>query len=78
MFGHKIQVITSQALPRYDELAYEQILRASSLNIDGISDNRKMCAFTYLRMNPKLFEEDNWGRFVAFVKKMKDGKGAHK
>ncbi|MFS7935895.1 putative beta-amylase [Helianthus anomalus] len=30
-----------------------------------------MCAFTYLRMNPELFEADNWRRFVAFVKKMK-------
>ncbi|KAE8076168.1 hypothetical protein FH972_014833 [Carpinus fangiana] len=74
----QVPLAGENALPRYDELAYEQILRASSLNIDGISDNRKMCAFTYLRMNPKLFEEDNWGRFVAFVKKMKEGKGAHK
>ena len=29
---------------------------------------------TYLRMNPHLFQEDNWRRFVAFVKKMKEGK----
>ena len=74
----QVPLAGENALPRYDELAYEQILRASSLNIDGISDNRKMCAFTYLRMNPKLFEEDNWRRFVEFVKKMKEGKGAYK
>ncbi|MFS7937661.1 putative beta-amylase [Helianthus anomalus] len=30
-----------------------------------------MFAFTYLRMNPELFQADKWRRFVAFVKKMK-------
>ncbi|KAJ0570362.1 putative beta-amylase [Helianthus annuus] len=30
----------------------------------------KKCVL-YLRMNPELFQADNWRRFVAFVKKMK-------
>ncbi|KAL5990288.1 Beta-amylase 1, chloroplastic [Asimina triloba] len=74
---HQVALATSMAdvalagenaLPRYDETAHDQILRASSLNIDG--KDRDMCAFTYLRMNPDLFQPDNWRRFVAFVKRM--------
>lgn len=66
------------ALPRYDEYAHEQILQASSLKMEGNSGDREMCAFTYLRMNPTLFQPDNWRQFVAFVKKMKEGKGAER
>ncbi|KAJ0035260.1 hypothetical protein Pint_25200 [Pistacia integerrima] len=67
------------ALPRYDEYAHEQILRASSLNIDGNSEaDAQMCAFTYLRMNPDLFQPDNWRQFVGFVKKMNEGKDVHR
>ncbi|KAM1301869.1 hypothetical protein ACFX2H_012851 [Malus domestica] len=65
------------ALPRYDDYAHEQILEASSLNVEGNAQGNQMCAFTYLRMNPHLFQPDNWRRFVAFVKKMKE-KGSHK
>ncbi|KAJ7955514.1 Beta-amylase [Quillaja saponaria] len=74
----EVPLAGENALPRYDEFAHEQILQASSLNIDADSGDREMCAFTYLRMNPHLFQPDNWRRFVAFVKKMKEGKGAHK
>ena len=74
----QVPLAGENALPRYDEFAHEQILQASSLNIDGNSEDREMCAFTYLRMNPQLFQADHWGRFVAFVKKMKEGKGANK
>lgn len=66
------------ALPRYDETAHEQILQAAALNIDGKSTGREMCAFTYLRMNPDLFQPENWRQFVAFVKKMGEGKDAQK
>lgn len=66
------------ALPRYDDYAHEQILQAASMNFDGSNGEGEMCAFTYLRMNPHLFQADNWRRFVAFVKKMKEGKGSNK
>lgn len=74
----KVPLAGENALPRYDDYAHEQILQASSLNFDGNSGESEMCAFTYLRMNPELFQADNWRRFVAFVKKMKEGKGANK
>ncbi|XP_027924794.1 beta-amylase 1, chloroplastic [Vigna unguiculata] len=68
----QVPLAGENALPRYDDYAHEQIIRASQ------SGDREMCAFTYLRMNPHLFEADNWRKFVAFVKKMKEGKGANK
>ncbi|XP_047147460.1 beta-amylase 1, chloroplastic-like [Vigna umbellata] len=74
----QVALAGENALPRYDEYAHEQIIRASELNVDGESGDREMCAFTYLRMNPHLFEADNWRKFVAFVKKMKEGKRAKK
>ncbi|KAI3823070.1 hypothetical protein L1987_04496 [Smallanthus sonchifolius] len=69
----QVALAGENALPRYDEYAHEQILKAASL-----SENDEMCAFTYLRMNPELFQADNWKKFVAFVKKMKEGKDVHK
>ena len=32
-----------------------------------------MTAFTYLRMNKRLFEGQNWQQLVEFVKNMKEG-----
>ncbi|KAK9072428.1 hypothetical protein SSX86_008862 [Deinandra increscens subsp. villosa] len=69
----QVALAGENALPRYDDYAHEQILKAASL-----SDNDEMCAFTYLRMNPELFQADNWRKFVAFVKKMREGKDVHK
>ncbi|GER55883.1 beta-amylase [Striga asiatica] len=60
----RVRLAGENALPRYDENAYEQILGAGD-----------MCAFTYLRMNPELFQPDNWRRFVGFVKRMGDRDG---
>ncbi|OIW20603.1 hypothetical protein TanjilG_16102 [Lupinus angustifolius] len=74
----QVPLAGENALPRYDEYAHEQIIKASQLDVDGNSDETEMCAFTYLRMNPQLFQPDNWRKFVAFVKKIKEGKGAHK
>ncbi|CAL0332609.1 unnamed protein product [Lupinus luteus] len=74
----QVPLAGENALPRYDEYAHEQIIKASQLDVDGNSDDTEMCAFTYLRMNPQLFQPDNWRKFVAFVKKIKEGKGAHK
>ncbi|KAG8369752.1 hypothetical protein BUALT_Bualt14G0046400 [Buddleja alternifolia] len=74
----QVPLAGENALPRYDDYAHEQILRASALDVDGESGEREMCAFTYLRMNPDLFQGDNWRRFVGFVKKMREGKDANK
>ncbi|NP_001234556.2 beta-amylase [Solanum lycopersicum] len=74
----QVPLAGENALPRYDDYAHEQILQASSLSINDQSGDREMSAFTYLRMNPDLFHPDNWRRFVAFVKKMKEGKDANK
>lgn len=81
---HKAQVPLAgeNALPRYDEYAHEQIIRASQMDVDdgGNSEDKEsiMSAFTYLRMTPQLFQPENWRKFVAFVKKMKEGKSARK
>lgn len=75
----QVQLAGENALQRYDEYAHEQILRSALLEMDGYpGEDREMCAFTYLRMNPELFQPDNWRRFVAFVKKMKEGRDLHK
>ncbi|CAL9092530.1 unnamed protein product [Musa textilis] len=58
------------ALPRYDEMAHEQIVNTATVEAGG----EKMAAFTYLRMGPELFQPENWRRFVAFVKKMAEGR----
>ncbi|CAN8270520.1 unnamed protein product [Cochlearia groenlandica] len=74
----EVPLAGENALPRYDDYAHEQILKASALSFDESNNNgennREMCAFTYLRMNPELFKADNWGRFVGFVKKMSEGR----
>ncbi|XP_047165544.1 beta-amylase 3, chloroplastic-like [Vigna umbellata] len=54
------------ALERYDAAAFSQVL-ATSDSGSGLS------AFTFLRMNKKLFEGDNWRQFVEFVKSMSEG-----
>jgi beta-amylase len=55
---------------RYDERGLEQIVNVA---MSGALDNQ-LVAFTYLRMDPQLFEEDNWNKFVAFVERMRKGK----
>ncbi|KAK4769356.1 hypothetical protein SAY86_027506 [Trapa natans] len=75
----QVPLAGENALPRYDDYAHSQILRSALLEMDGFPrEDREMCAFTYLRMNPELFQSDNWRRFVAFVKKMGEGKDLHK
>ncbi|KAL8121997.1 beta-amylase 1, chloroplastic [Apium graveolens] len=74
----QVPLAGENALPRYDDYAHDQILNAASLNLDDDSGAEEMCAFTYLRMNPDLFQPDNWRRFVSFVKKMKEGKDTNK
>ncbi|KAJ4951222.1 hypothetical protein NE237_028054 [Protea cynaroides] len=56
------------ALPRYDERAFGQILATSrSDSSNGLS------AFTYLRMDKRLFEGENFRNLVNFVKSMSEG-----
>ncbi|XP_021768081.1 beta-amylase 3, chloroplastic-like [Chenopodium quinoa] len=56
------------ALERYDTSAFGQVLATSkSQTGSGLS------AFTYLRMNKRLFEGDNWRHLVEFVKSMSEG-----
>ncbi|KAK2372389.1 Beta-amylase 3, chloroplastic, variant 2 [Trifolium repens] len=50
------------ALERYDSSAYGQVLSTSGLS-----------AFTYLRINKRLLEGENWRQFVDFVLSMSDG-----
>ena len=50
------------ALERYDSSAYGQVLSTSGLS-----------AFTYLRINKRLLEGENWRQFVDFVVSMSDG-----
>lgn len=56
------------ALERYDSAAFEQVL-ATSRSDSG----NGLAAFTYLRMNRKLFEGENWRHLVEFVKNMSEG-----
>ncbi|XP_073279093.1 beta-amylase 1, chloroplastic [Primulina huaijiensis] len=76
--GAEVPLAGENALPRYDDYAHEQILQAAALNVEGNSEGKEMCAFTYLRMNPDLFQPDIWRRFVAFVKKMNEGRDIHR
>lgn len=56
------------ALERYDGGAFVQVMATSrSDSGNGLS------AFTYLRMNKRLFEAENWRNFVEFVKSMSEG-----
>ena len=68
----RVPLAGENALPRYDEYAHEQVLRTATMNADN-----QMSAFTFLRMNPDLFQAENWRKFVAFVKKMKEANDAN-
>ncbi|KAL1556301.1 Beta-amylase 3, chloroplastic [Salvia divinorum] len=56
------------ALERYDGGAFSQVL-ATSRSDSG----NALSAFTYLRMNKRLFEADNWRNMVEFVRSMSEG-----
>eukprot|EP01018_Ginkgo_biloba_P012651 Gb_23609 [translate_table: standard] len=63
------------ALAWYDESAYTQIIAKSNLKLrDSNQHSNPMCAFTYLRMNQKLFQSDNWRHFVWFLRNMSQGR----
>ncbi|MED6195066.1 Beta-amylase 3, chloroplastic [Stylosanthes scabra] len=56
------------ALERYDKSAYGQVLSTSRSHCGN-----GLASFTYLRMNKRLFEGENWRRLVEFVKNMSEG-----
>ncbi|XP_058190174.1 beta-amylase 3, chloroplastic [Rhododendron vialii] len=64
----KIELAGENALERYDAGAYAQVLTTSRLDSgNGLS------AFTYLRLNKRLFDGENWRHLVEFVKSMSEG-----
>ncbi|PKA50275.1 Beta-amylase 3, chloroplastic [Apostasia shenzhenica] len=63
-----VELAGENALERYDEAAYAQVVATGRDNA-GIG----LSAFTYLRMNKRLFEDEKWRHFVAFVKRMEEG-----
>ncbi|XP_047340619.1 beta-amylase 3, chloroplastic-like [Impatiens glandulifera] len=63
-----IELAGENALERYDEGSYSQIL--ATCRSDSVSG---LTAFTYLRMNKQLFEGDNWRKFGDFAKSMSEG-----
>ncbi|KAE8671721.1 Beta-amylase [Hibiscus syriacus] len=63
-----VELAGENALERYDAGGYSQVLATSrSDSGNGLS------AFTYLRMNKRLFEGDNWRNLVEFLKNMSEG-----
>ncbi|KAL1568946.1 Beta-amylase 3, chloroplastic [Salvia divinorum] len=56
------------ALERYDGGAFSQVLVTSRSD-----SGNALSAFTYLRMNKRLFEAENWRNLVEFVKSMSEG-----
>ncbi|KAI3453439.1 hypothetical protein Pfo_010102 [Paulownia fortunei] len=64
----RTELAGENALERYDGGAYSQVLATSrSDSGNGLS------AFTYLRMNKRLFEADNWRNLVEFVRSISEG-----
>ncbi|KAH1074950.1 hypothetical protein J1N35_027278 [Gossypium stocksii] len=64
----RVELAGENAIERYDAGSYAQVLATSrSDSGNGLS------AFTYLRMNKRLFEGDNWRHLVEFVKNMSEG-----
>nr|AFI56496.1 beta-amylase [Vaccinium corymbosum] len=59
----RIDLAGENALERYDEGAYAQVLKTSQSDSgNGLS------AFTYLRLSKRLFEGENWRHLVGFAK----------
>ncbi|KAM1145643.1 hypothetical protein PS2_037373 [Malus domestica] len=63
-----IDLAGENALERYDTGAFAQVLATCSSD-----SGNALSAFTYLRMNKRLFEGDNWQNMVEFVRSMAEG-----
>lgn len=74
-----IEVSCENALPRYDRVAFDQILR--NARPDGISKEsppkRRVFSFTYLRLGQDLMQENHWREFILFVGRMHAGLDYH-
>lgn len=55
------------ALERYDSSGYAQVIATSRAD-----SGKRLSAFTYLRLNKKLLEGENWRNMVEFVRDMSD------
>ncbi|XP_054808308.1 beta-amylase 3, chloroplastic-like [Prosopis cineraria] len=64
----RVQLAGENALERYDRDGYGQVMETSRLDCGN-----GLVSFTYLRMNKRLFEEENWRHFVEFVRSMSEG-----
>ncbi|XP_059307349.1 beta-amylase 3, chloroplastic-like [Lycium ferocissimum] len=63
-----VELAGENALERYDGGGYAQVLSTS--RAEG---GNGLSAFTYLRLNKRLFEPENWRNLVEFVKNMSEG-----
>ncbi|TQD92772.1 hypothetical protein C1H46_021608 [Malus baccata] len=63
-----IDLAGENALERYDTGAFAQVLATCSSD-----SGNALSACTYLRMNKRLFEGDNWRNMVEFVRSMAEG-----
>ncbi|KAF9615132.1 hypothetical protein IFM89_022084 [Coptis chinensis] len=64
----RIELAGENALERYDESAYAQVLEMSRSDFGN-----GLTAFTYLILNKRMFEGDNWHNLVVFVNNMSEG-----
>ncbi|KAI3959533.1 hypothetical protein MKX01_025049 [Papaver californicum] len=67
-----IEVAGENALPRYDKMTYNQMLknaRPNGVNRDG-QPKLRMSGITYLRLSDKLLQQENFKLFKKIVKKM--------
>ncbi|KAM7525351.1 hypothetical protein LguiA_015253 [Lonicera macranthoides] len=56
------------AVERYDASAFAQVLETNKSDCGNA-----LSEFTYLRMNRRLFEDENWRQLVEFVRNMLEG-----
>ena len=70
------------ALPRFDRVAYEQMLaqccraamKADGTVAQGAGKGTSIAGFTYLRLCPQLLEKErNWLEFMRFAQEMRSG-----
>ncbi|WCJ37696.1 Beta-amylase [Euphorbia peplus] len=67
-----IEVAGENALPRYDAIAYNQMIlnaRPNGVNKNG-TPKLRMYGITYLRLSSTLLEDTNFKLFMSLVKKM--------